>query len=114
MSSWSDMNSEGRKGGKGEKGGSMGSSRGMGAMNRVGGMRAPTEAVLGAFCDHFNLNQDARNKLRELTPELQTIAVEQFDPPASADNNGKFILYARSLQQASQQGKLERFKGPSG
>lgn len=77
-------------------------------------MRAPTEAVLGAFCDHFNLNQDARNKLRELTPELQTIAVEQFDPPASADNNGKFILYARSLQQASQQGKLERFKGPSG
>ena len=44
------------------------------------------ETEIHAFSEKFGLNQDARNKLLQLNPELQTIAIEQFDPPVSADN----------------------------
>merc|ERR1712194_27670 len=53
------------------------------------------------FLVHWNLNADAAGKLYKLTPSVQKMVMNQFDPPPSnADLSGKFIMFAASVEKA--------------
>jgi len=53
------------------------------------------------FLQHWNLNADAAGKLYKLTPSVQKMVMNQFDPPVSnQDLSGKFIMFASSLEKA--------------
>jgi hypothetical protein len=62
------------------------------------------EDVIVEFIMKWNLNEDAQNKLRRLTPEAQRVVISTFDPPVAnpeaPEVNGKFIMFAASVEKA--------------
>jgi len=55
---------------------------------------------VSAFIERWSLNQDAQNKLWELGPNELNIVLTEFSPPPSPDCNGKFIMFAKSIQNS--------------
>lgn len=64
---------------------------------------ADQDPVIG-FIRHWNLNEDAQNKMSKLSPHVQSIVMEQFNPKAPQEQvNGKFIMFASSIEKAQGQ-----------
>jgi len=60
-----------------------------------------------AFVKRWSLNVDAQAKILCLSPDVQLVVMAEFNPPADMLNvNGKFILFAGSLQTAEICGKF--------
>lgn len=53
------------------------------------------------FCQEWILNEDARRKLLQLTPDEQQVVMQGFKPdPSIIEVSGKFISFAASVQKA--------------
>jgi len=54
-----------------------------------------------AFIRHWNLNEDAQTKLSTLSHHVLEIVMSSFDPPPHlGEVNGKFIMFASSVEKA--------------
>jgi len=52
------------------------------------------------FCAQWNLNSDAERKLMTLSPELQALAMQSWDPhEVAADCTGKFIMFVSGIEK---------------
>lgn len=78
-------------------------TRGLRAYESAGGFYpGPTdEGQLLFFCQQWGLNEDAQTKLRKLRPDVQQLVMAGFKPPPNlGEVNGKFIMFATSIEKA--------------
>mmetsp|Transcript_17561 Transcript_17561/g.37603 ORF Transcript_17561/g.37603 Transcript_17561/m.37603 type:complete len:338 (-) Transcript_17561:373-1386(-) len=71
--------------------------------------------TVDGFVEAHGLNKESHGVLTSLSPEIQEIVIRQFRPkasePGSYEVNGKFIMFARSVERG-QKGKGKGDKGP--
>merc|ERR1712039_864694 len=62
---------------------------------------------MGGFCTHWALNDDAITKLESLAPAVQQRVMAEFSPPAHmTEVNGRFIMFANSIDKAMRQDRM--------
>jgi len=85
---------------KGQQKGSVGGEWSRSQKPTLGAHSGVDDAASTAFCNTWNLNEDAQLKLMSLSPSAQEIVMQQFKPPGGASEvSGKFIMFAASVQK---------------